>query len=81
MSNIIDSKIIKKQKFIESIDDNTLSKMIFLYNAINDGWKIEKQENMYIFRKKHQDKQEIYSEDYLEKFITKQFNIYKLLDN
>lgn len=81
MSKIFDSKNNTKQKFIDSIDDNILSKMIFLYNAINDGWKIEKQENMYIFRKKHEDKQEIYSEDYLEEFITKQFNIYKILDN
>lgn len=81
MSKIFDSKNNTKQKFIDSIDDNILSKMIFLYNAINDGWKIEKQENMYIFRKNHEDKQEIYSEDYLEEFITKQFNIYKILDN
>lgn len=81
MSKVIDSKNNTKQKFIDSIDDNILSKMIFLYNAINDGWKIEKQENMYIFRKKHEDKKEIYSEDYLEEFITNQFNIYKILDN
>lgn len=81
MSKIFDSKNNTKQKFIDSIDDNILSKMIFLYNAINDGWKIEKQENMYIFRKNHEDKQEIYSEDYLEEFITKQFNVYKILDN
>ena len=72
---------LSQEDFIDSIDQNVLSKMIFLYNAINDGWKVEKQTNMYIFRKKHQNKEEIYSDTYLEKFITNQLNISKVLEN
>lgn len=77
MSKISDSKIINdnnstiltKEEFLESLDDNIISKMVFLYNAVNDGWKIEKRNGLYIFRKKHEHKEEIYSDAYLENFV------------
>ena len=61
-----------------NLDNITISKMTFIFNAINDGWIVEKQINnnddqKYIFKKKHENKKEIFSNNYLEKFITKNF--------
>ena len=61
------------------LDNIKLNKMKFIFNAINDGWTVEKQfnnndEEKYIFRKKHENKKEIFSNNYLEKFINKNFS-------
>jgi hypothetical protein len=87
MSNFDDAKtinennstILSKEEFLESLDDNILSKMVFLYNAVNDGWKIQKQNGLYIFRKKHENKEEIYSDAYLENFVTNNLRFSNLL--
>jgi hypothetical protein len=50
-------------------------KMIFIMNALNDGWKVEKMVDEYIFTKKHEGKREIYKTDYLEKFIYNNLDI------
>jgi hypothetical protein len=59
-------------------DNITLSKMSFIYNAINDGWKVEKINNevgeKYIFKKNHENKKEIFSNSFLEKFVNKNLN-------
>ena len=73
------SDYLTKKDLVETLDDNTLSKMIFLYNAINDGWSIEKKNDLYIFRKKHDNKEEIYSDIYLENFITENLRVSKLI--
>ena len=46
-----------------------LHKMIFIYNAIDKGWTVKKSNNLYIFTKKHEDKKELYLDNYLKKFI------------
>lgn len=61
-----------------NLDNIKLNKMKFIFNAINDGWTVEKQfnnndEEKYIFKKKHENKKEIFSNNYLEKFINKNF--------
>lgn len=73
------STILSKEEFLESLDDNIISKMVFLYNAVNDGWKIQKQDGLYIFRKKHENKEEIYSDAYLENFVTNNLRFSNLL--
>lgn len=64
----------------KNIDINylTLQKMTFLYNALEDGWEIKKNENKYIFVKKHEGKKEVFSDSYLRRFIEQNFNISKL---
>ena len=62
-----------------NFDNVKLNKMVFIYNAINDGWIVEKQSNnneeeKYIFKKNHENKREIFSNNYLEKFISNNFN-------
>ena len=43
--------------------------MMFLANALEEGWSIRKSKDSYIFTKKHENKREIFQEDYLEKFV------------
>lgn len=51
------------------IDKYYLQKMIFLYNAIEDGWEIKKINEKYIFIKNLEEKKEVYLDEYIEKFI------------
>lgn len=76
---INNSDYISSKDLVETLDNNILNKMVFLYNAVNDGWKIEKKNGLYVFRKKHDNKEEIYSDAYLENFITDNLRFSKLL--
>jgi hypothetical protein len=44
-------------------------KMNFIMNAIDSGWSVTKNVDAYVFKKKHEGKQEVFMADYLEKFI------------
>ena len=57
-----------------NIDFIQLQKMSFLYNALNSGWSIKKQEDKYIFSKKHEGKKEVYLDTYLNNFIESNLN-------
>jgi len=61
------------------IDYLTLQKMAFLYNALQDGWSIYKNKEKYIFTKKHENNKEVFLDEYLQKFITKNFDINKIM--
>ena len=51
------------------MNNDVLHKMLFIYNAIEDGWSVKKINNLYIFTKKHENKKELYLDNYLKKFI------------
>jgi hypothetical protein len=51
------------------IDKKKFQKMIFLYNALEQGWKIKKDADSYVFTKKHENRREIFQESYLETFL------------
>ena len=51
------------------IEKHIFQKMIFLTNALEEGWSIRKSNDSYIFTKKHENKREIFQEDYLENFL------------
>jgi hypothetical protein len=59
----------------ENVDMIKLHKMAFIYNALENGWKVKKEDNMYIFSKNHEGKKEVMLDSYLKKFITKNLNI------
>ena len=61
------------------IDVIQLHKMAFVFNAVNDGWKVEKKDNKYLFSKRHEGKKEIYLDSYLEKFVSSNVDISKLI--
>lgn len=54
-------------------------KMIFIMNALNNGWKVQKEDESFIFTKKHEGKKEIFKSDYLEKFIGSNLDIHTAL--
>lgn len=61
------------------IDKPLFQKMVFLTNAIEQGWTIKKSNDTYIFTKKHENRQEIFQENYLETFLVSNYSADKLL--
>lgn len=57
-------------KNTQKIDNIEQHKMIFILNALENGWTIKKKNQKYIFKKKHNNKKEVFSEKYLKDFIT-----------
>jgi N-acetyl-beta-hexosaminidase len=57
-----------------SISQKQFQKMIFLTNAIENGWTIKKKDDKYIFKKKD-NVLECLKEDYLDKFIESNIQI------
>jgi len=57
-----------------NIDYITLQKMKFIYNVLEQGWSISKNNDKYTFYKKHEDKEEIFLDSYLQKFILDNMN-------
>ena len=51
------------------LDRIYFQKMSFIMNALEKGWTVKKDDNQYIFCKKHEGKKEIFREEYLRKFI------------
>jgi hypothetical protein len=67
------------QKYDIKIDNIKFQKMLFLFNAINDGWSIKKRKDSYIFTKNHEGKKEIFLDSYLLSFMKGNFDMNKLL--
>ena len=61
------------------IDNLKFKKMVFLYNALDNGWSIKKRKETYIFTKNHEGKKEIFDENYLSIFMKDNSNINNLL--
>ena len=57
------------------IDVITFQKMNFIMNAIETGWSVKKNDDNYIFTKKHEGKREVFMSDYLAKFIDKNMQL------
>ena len=51
------------------MDYKSLQKMIFIHNALLDGWTVTMKNDKYIFTKKHEGRKEVLSDDYLRTFI------------
>ena len=62
----------------KKIDFITLQKMVFIYNALEKGWTVNKNNNSYIFKKNHEGKKEVFLDEYLKHFMTENFNINNL---
>jgi len=57
------------------MSQKTFQKIIFITNAIEQGWSVKKIQKSYIFTKKHENKKEVFQEDYLEKFVESNSNL------
>ncbi len=58
-----------------NIDLKTLQKMAFIHSAIEKGWTAKKKGDNYVFQKPHEGKREVFSEDYLEKFLAENLEL------
>ena len=58
-----------------NVDCILLQKMIFIYNALEKGWKVKKKKNLYIFTKTHEGKKEVLLDDYLKRFMLNNLDI------
>jgi hypothetical protein len=63
----------------KEIDKIKFKKMLFLYNAINNGWTIKKRNDSYIFTKNHEGKKEIFNDSYLSIFMKDNMDINNIL--
>lgn len=59
------------EKFPSNIQMNKkqFQKMVFITNALNDGWAVKKINESYVFTKKHENRREVFQENYLENFM------------
>ena len=46
--------LFKKSSSTPCINTKEFKKMVFIYNALEHGWNVQKEEDQYIFKKKHQ---------------------------
>ena len=65
----------------KNVDINNVKfqKMVFLYNALDNGWSIKKRKDSYIFTKNHEGKKEVFDESYLAIFMKDNANINNIL--
>jgi hypothetical protein len=61
------------------IDKIKFQKMVFLFNALDNGWSIKKRQDSYIFTKNHEGKKEILDESYLSIFMKENADINNIL--
>uniref|UniRef100_A0A6C0C5Y8 Uncharacterized protein n=1 Tax=viral metagenome TaxID=1070528 RepID=A0A6C0C5Y8_9ZZZZ len=62
------------------IDSIKIHKMAFIYNALEEGWRIVKKNDMYVFTKNHEGKKEVFLDNYLAKFLENNFDINKIIN-
>ena len=60
---------------LDNITNKDFSKILFIYNAIEDGWNVKKKGNNYIFSKHSSKEKRIYDEKYLENFVKRYFKL------
>ena len=77
----IDIKITKNnnEQLDLEVDKIKFQKMVFLYNALENGWSIKKRTDSYIFTKNHEGKKEIFNDSYLSMFMRDNININNIL--
>ena len=78
----IDIKINIENNLLDGqveINQIKFKKMVFLYNALENGWSIKKRNNSYIFTKNHEGKREIFDDSYLSIFMKDNADINKIL--
>tara|TARA_B100001093_G_scaffold412928_1_gene402694 strand:+ start:919 stop:1119 length:201 start_codon:yes stop_codon:yes gene_type:complete len=51
------------------VDNKFQQKLLFIYNALENGWEIKKSGNKYILKKENNEDKEVYLDNYLDKFI------------
>jgi len=53
------------------LEYKNFKKMILIFNAIEDGWNVFKQDDKYYFTKNHENRKEYFTDDYVSDFLKK----------
>jgi hypothetical protein len=61
------------------VDAIKFQKMLLLYNTIEDGWSVKKNNDSYVFKKKHENKREILNDSYLLQFMKTNLDLTRLI--
>lgn len=56
------------------LENSHFRKLLFIANALERGWSVKKSKDSYIFTKKHENRREIFQENYLEDFLISNFS-------
>jgi hypothetical protein len=67
--------VVRRRKEGVQMDQQTFNKMLFIYNAVQEGWTVQNKGSKYIFTKKHEGKREVFQEDFLQQFVERGFSI------
>jgi hypothetical protein len=70
---------IEIEKNLE-LDVIKLQKMAFIFNAIQKGWNVSKKNDLYVFKKNHEGKKEVFLDDYLKRFMCENMNFDDILN-
>jgi hypothetical protein len=62
------------------IDSVKFQKMLLLYNSIEQGWSVKKNNDSYVFLKKHENKKEVLEDSYLLKFMKTNLDLNKIIN-
>lgn len=71
----INMEIKDNNKSQQPINNHIFKKMIFIYNALEEGWDIKKINEKYIFSKNHSDQKEVFLDNYLRNFLDNNLSI------
>ena len=61
------------------IDAIKFQKMLFLFNAIEQGWSVKKRGESFVFTKSHEGKKEVLEDSYLKKFMKANLDLTKII--
>ena len=61
------------------IDPIKFQKMLFIFNAVEDGWSLKKKDDSYIFTKKNNNKKEVINDKYLASFMISNLELKQFL--
>ena len=61
---------LENEKIID-LEYKNFKKMMLIFNAIEDGWNVIKNEDKYYFTKNHENKKEYLTDDYVSEFLKK----------
>ena len=75
----LEDKKLNKNEMIKEICPKKFQIMAILYNSLQEGWIIEKNNKTFILRRKHEGKKEMLEEGYLETFIESNLNLENLI--
>jgi hypothetical protein len=62
------------------VDIIQFQKMLLMYNAIEDGWTVKKKQDAYVFSKPHENKKEVFENNYLLRFMRSHLDIRKIIN-